>query len=58
MQETVTELGPVLPPITGPTPDAVAGENQISEAITAVRDDGTPGGRGLNPPPPIILIQS
>ena len=54
----MTELGPVLPPITGPTPDAVAGENQISEAITAVRDDGTPGGRGLNPPPPIILIQS
>lgn len=54
----MTDLGPVLPPITGPTPDTVAGENQISEANTAVRDDGTPGGRGLNPPPPIISINS
>ena len=43
----MAQLGPVSPPITGPTPADVPGENQISEANTAVRDDGLPGGRGL-----------
>lgn len=51
LQESLTALGPVSPPITGPTPDAVPGEQFISEAITIVRDDGTPAGRGLAPTP-------
>ena len=46
-QETVAQLGPIQPPITGPTPTDVPGENQISGAYTSVRDDGLPGGRGL-----------
>ena len=46
-QETVEQLGPVSPPITGPTPATVPGQTQLSEANTAVRDDGLPGGRGL-----------
>lgn len=43
----MAQLGAIQPPITGPTPTNVPGENQISEANTPVRDDGTPGGRGL-----------
>ncbi|KAK9825633.1 hypothetical protein WJX81_001636 [Elliptochloris bilobata] len=56
--ETVAQLGPVSPPITGPVPATVPGENQISEAITSVLDNGEPGGRGLNPPPTTFTIQS
>ena len=41
------QLGPVSPPITGPTPATVPGQTQLSEANTAMRDDGLPGGRGL-----------
>lgn len=43
----MAQLGPIQPPITGPTPTDVPGENQISGAYTSVRDDGLPGGRGL-----------
>ena len=43
----MAQLGPIQPPITGPTPVDVPGEIQISGAYTSVRDDGLPGGRGL-----------
>ena len=43
----MAQLGPIQPPITGPTPTDVPGENQISGAYTSLRDDGLPGGRGL-----------
>jgi hypothetical protein len=50
-QESVSALGPISPPITGPTPNTVPGQEYISEAIPTIRDDGTPNGRGLLPPP-------
>jgi len=50
-QETVSALGAISPPITGPTPATVPGQEFILEAIPTIRDDGTPNGRGLLPPP-------
>ena len=52
----MAQLGPVQPPITGPTPTDVPGENEISEAYTSVRNDGTPGGRGLVRSPLCALV--
>ena len=50
-QESVAALGPIVGPITGPTPATVPGQEYISEAMPTLRDDGTPNGRGLLPPP-------
>jgi len=51
VQESVAALGPIVGPLTGPTPDSVPGEFYLTEALTSIRDDGTPNGRGLLPPP-------
>ena len=54
----MAQLGPVQPPITGTAPTDVPGEKQISEAYTAVRDNGLPGGRGLVTLTPAILASA
>ncbi len=51
VQESVAALGPIVGPLTGPTPDSVPGEFYLTEALTSIRDDGTPNGRGLLLPP-------
>ena len=50
MQESVAEVGAISPPLTGPTPASVPGEEYISEPTSGPNADATATNRGLAPP--------
>ena len=50
-------LGPSPPPLTGPTPASVPGEEYISEPTSGPNADATATNRGLAPLPTTYTVQ-
>ena len=48
MQETVAQVGTVMPPIEGLTPSSVIGETELTQALYGMLDNGTYLTRGYN----------
>ena len=57
MQESVAEVGAISPPLTGPTPATVPGEEYISEPTSGPNADATATNRGLAPLPTTYTVQ-
>ena len=57
MQEKVEQVGTISPPLTGPTPTTVPGEEYIIEPTSGPFADATATNRGLAPLPTSYTVQ-